>query len=47
MSGPDYHRRGGEQMRRDAARAQAIEQELEAAFERWAELDAKRNAAAR
>jgi ATP-binding cassette subfamily F protein uup len=47
MSGPDYHKRGGEQMRKDAARAQAIEQELEAAFERWAELDAKRNAAAR
>ncbi len=47
MSGPDYHKRGGEQMRKDAARAQAIEQELEAAFERWAELDAKRIAAAR
>jgi ATP-binding cassette subfamily F protein uup len=38
----DYHKRGAEQMRRDAARAQAIERELEAAFERWAALDAKR-----
>jgi ATP-binding cassette subfamily F protein uup len=43
MSSGDYHKRGGEQMRRDAARAQEIERELEAAFERWAELDAKRN----
>jgi ATP-binding cassette subfamily F protein uup len=47
MGGPDYHKRGGEQMRRDAARAQEIERQLEAAFERWAELDTKRNAAAR
>ena len=42
MGGRDYHKRGAEQMRRDAARAQAIERELEAAFERWAELDARR-----
>jgi ATP-binding cassette subfamily F protein uup len=42
MSGADYHKRGGEQMRRDAARSQEIERELEAAFERWAELDARR-----
>ena len=44
MSGPDYHKRGGEQMRKDGARATAIEQSLEAAFERWAELDAKKAA---
>jgi ATP-binding cassette subfamily F protein uup len=44
MSSGDYHRRGGEQMRRDAARAQQIERELETAFERWAELDARSNA---
>jgi ATP-binding cassette subfamily F protein uup len=42
MSGPDYHKRGGEQARRDVARAQDIERELEAAFERWVELDARR-----
>jgi ATP-binding cassette subfamily F protein uup len=44
MAGGDYHRRGGEQMRLDAARATEIEQLLEAAFERWAELDMRRNA---
>ncbi|HET7204231.1 MAG TPA: ATP-binding cassette domain-containing protein, partial [Steroidobacteraceae bacterium] len=42
MSSADYHKRGGDQMRRDAARVQDIERELEAAFERWAELDARR-----
>jgi ATP-binding cassette subfamily F protein uup len=47
MSSGDYHKRGAEQMRRDAARAQAIERELETAFERWAVLDAKRDAAGR
>jgi ATP-binding cassette subfamily F protein uup len=47
MGSADYHKRGGEQMRNDAARAQEIEQQLEAAFERWAELDARRNAATR
>jgi ATP-binding cassette subfamily F protein uup len=43
MSGADYHKRGGEQMRKDAERSTAIEQELETAFERWAELDAKKS----
>jgi ATP-binding cassette subfamily F protein uup len=47
MSGPEYHKQGGEQMRKDAARATAIEQALEVAFERWAELDAKKNASGR
>jgi hypothetical protein len=47
MSGPAYHKRGGELMRTDAARATAIEQSLESAFERWAELDAKKNASGR
>jgi ATP-binding cassette subfamily F protein uup len=42
MGRPDYHLRGGEQMRADAARTQEIEQLLERAFERWAELDARR-----
>jgi hypothetical protein len=45
MSRADYHRRGPDQMREDAVRAQAIERELEAAFERWAELDARRGGA--
>ena len=45
MSSGDYHKRGGAQMRIDAARATQIETELEAAFERWAELDARRNTA--
>jgi ATP-binding cassette subfamily F protein uup len=47
MSGPEYHRRGGEQMRKDATRATEIEQALEVAFERWAELDAKASATGR
>jgi ATP-binding cassette subfamily F protein uup len=47
MSGPEYHKRGGEQMRKDAARATEIEQSLEAAFERWMELDARKNALGR
>ena len=47
MSGPEYHKRGGEQMRKDATRATEIEQALEVAFERWAELDAKKNASGR
>jgi ATP-binding cassette subfamily F protein uup len=47
MGGREYHKRGGEQLRKDAARATAIEQALEAAFERWAELDARKNAAGR
>ena len=44
MASGEYHKRGGEQLRRDAARATEIEQLLEAAFERWAELDMRRNA---
>jgi ABC transport system ATP-binding/permease protein len=45
MGSADYHKRGGELMRRDAVRAQEIEQQLEAAFERWADLDTRFNAA--
>jgi ATP-binding cassette subfamily F protein uup len=47
MGSAEYHKRGGEQMRKDAERATAIEQELENAFERWAELDARKNALSR
>jgi ATP-binding cassette subfamily F protein uup len=43
MADGDYHKRGGEQMRADAARATEIELMLETAFERWAELDMRRN----
>jgi ATP-binding cassette subfamily F protein uup len=42
MSRGDYHKRGADQMRLDAARAQEIEQQLEEAFERWAALDSRR-----
>ena len=41
MGGSEYHHRGGEQMRKDAARAMDVERLLEAAYARWAELDAK------
>jgi hypothetical protein len=44
MAGGDYHKRGGAQMRNDAARSTEIESLLELAFERWAELDQRRNA---
>ena len=44
MAGGDYHTRGSAQMRTDALRSAEIEQALEAAFERWAELDTKRSA---
>ncbi len=43
MARGDYHLRGAAQIRADAARATEIEQALEAAFERWAELDMRRN----
>jgi len=44
MASGDYHKRGAEQMRADVARATEIERLLEVAFERWAELDSRRNA---
>jgi len=44
MASGDYHRRGGAQMGTDAARATGIEQALEIAFERWAQLEMRRNA---
>jgi ATP-binding cassette subfamily F protein uup len=45
MAGGEYHKRGAEQLRKDAARATEIEQLLETAFERWAVLDVRLNAA--
>ena len=41
MSGPDYHRVGAAQMKLDGLRSNAIEAELAAAFDRWAELEAR------
>jgi ABC transport system ATP-binding/permease protein len=41
MSGPDYHRQGGERMRADRLRIAAIAERLPAAYERWAELEAR------
>jgi ATP-binding cassette subfamily F protein uup len=42
MASAEYHKRGGEQMRKDAARAGEIERELESALERWVDLDARK-----
>ena len=39
MSQPDYHRVGAEQIKADRQRAEAIEHELAAKFERWSELE--------
>ena len=45
MSRPDYHLQGGTQIRADGQRMTEIEQQLEAAFDRWAELEARAVAA--
>jgi ABC transport system ATP-binding/permease protein len=45
MASPDYHRQGNDRLRADGRRAREVEQELEQAFERWAELDARARAA--
>jgi ATP-binding cassette subfamily F protein uup len=47
MSAPDYHRQGVDAVKADRARAAEIEHRLAAGFERWAELDAKAQAAER
>jgi ATP-binding cassette subfamily F protein uup len=41
MSTSAYHAQGPERIRADRLRSEAIEHELEAAFARWAELDAR------
>ncbi len=41
MSANDYHKLGADGIRRDRARAAAIEHELAEKFERWAALDAR------
>jgi len=43
MSAADYHRSGAEHMKADRAEAERIEHELEQKFERWAELESKKN----
>jgi ATP-binding cassette subfamily F protein uup len=44
MSRPDYHRVGPEQIKADRQRAEAIEHELAAKFERWSALEQRANA---
>jgi ATP-binding cassette subfamily F protein uup len=39
MAGPDFFRADPDSIRKATARSQALPQEIEAAFERWAELD--------
>ena len=41
MSSPDYHRQGPEAIRADRLRAEQIEHELAAKFERWSALEEK------
>jgi ATP-binding cassette subfamily F protein uup len=41
MASPDYHLQGAAQMRADGLRLAAIETELAACFDRWAELEAR------
>jgi ATP-binding cassette subfamily F protein uup len=41
MSQPDYHRAGAERIKIDRQRAEAIEHELAAKFERWSDLEAR------
>jgi ATP-binding cassette subfamily F protein uup len=41
MSKPDYHAQGHEQIRSDRLRSEAIDEELEEAFARWAALEAR------
>jgi ATP-binding cassette subfamily F protein uup len=45
MSRPDYHREGAAQMRADGLRVVEIESQLAAAFDRWAEIEARVTAA--
>jgi ATP-binding cassette subfamily F protein uup len=41
MCAPDYHRRGGDGVRADRVRAEAIERLLAEKFERWADLEGR------
>jgi ATP-binding cassette subfamily F protein uup len=46
MSSADYHREGPEAIRADRVRAERIEHELAAKFERWSALEEKARQAA-
>jgi hypothetical protein len=41
MSRADYHKQGAAQIKSDGLRLVDIEQQLPAAFDRWAELEAR------
>ena len=43
MSRSDYHREGGDKIKADRARAAEIEHALAAKFERWGELDSRKD----
>ena len=45
MSEGEFHRQGATRLRADAARLEAIESELAASYERWAQLDARAGSA--
>lgn len=44
MSAPDYHTKSVEELRKDAERAKAIEDEIASSYERWEALEEKRQA---
>jgi hypothetical protein len=43
MCRPDYHREGPERMKADRDRAAALEHALAARFERWGQLDSRKD----
>ena len=45
MSAPDYHMKSVEELRKDAERAKAIEDEIASSYERWEALEEKRQLA--
>ena len=45
MSAPDYHTKSAEELRKDAERAKAIEDEIASSYERWEALEEKRQLA--
>ena len=45
MSAPDYHTKSVEELRKDAERAKAIEDEIASSYERWEALEEKRQLA--
>ena len=45
MSAPDYHTKSVEELRKDAERAKAIEDEIASSYARWEALEEKRQLA--